>query len=652
MRGGSASSKQRFISTRSSSSSLKSNHDGSSRKSGSNNNARSKREREYPPSPPAVKREPPEEGVKRKRGRPRLKCNEENVKIHDPEPSKTAEYSKPVKEASPQSSHAKDAGERVVTKEKRDDRLVRVKKENDEKDPETAGGSRRKDESSNDDEPLNVHVKAERKSIRDELNVSVKSESTDKGDEDVSPVKSEDSKEIDSVSSSNVGSPTSSVTNSHDGSSKPSKSSSRGRHRGPTRPGIDFNPGTRLEACDFMQKWYPSKIVDVDWDDREVLIHFERWSSRFDEWVSMDSPRLRAVTRTSARKEFRKKLQEEFKVGETVLARWVDGTMYPAKITLMDTNGTCQVTFRDDRVQKTVKLITLKKLSREEYAKIPSWIKGQLSSSSSSTNAEAEKQGGSRERRKSQEKWSGNDEQKRSKDRSSLHKTKPSGSRSQKPSSSVGLMVRRKKLLVGGIFQAKRPSTDAPKAKEPDVAKQESKQSPQTTKDGSPPPKNKLPAETVEDAVVKTEEEDDDQTPEQAAEDVGIRKKRASGGPAPKEFIIEEDHNHFKCMVEDCGKGFRKESLLASHMKHYHKNMQKTKSTASSKPDEPAQVKLNESLKQDETDVHVASSMKAKGGNETGSSVSSQQSDRKVMDDVKAVDQRLDNRAALSLIHI
>ncbi|CAN7995892.1 unnamed protein product, partial [Ixodes pacificus] len=39
---------------------------------------------------------------------------------------------------------------------------------------------------------------------------------------------------------------------------------------------------------------------------------------------------------------------------------------------------------------------------------------------------------------------------------------------------------------------------------------------------------------------------------------------------ARKEFIIEEDHNHFKCTHEGCGKSFRKEPLLQSHLKHYH----------------------------------------------------------------------------------
>jgi len=40
---------------------------------------------------------------------------------------------------------------------------------------------------------------------------------------------------------------------------------------------------------------YPVKVVEVDWDDEEILIHFEKWSQRYDEWIPMDSSRLRAT---------------------------------------------------------------------------------------------------------------------------------------------------------------------------------------------------------------------------------------------------------------------------------------------------------------------------------------------------------------------
>ena len=39
---------------------------------------------------------------------------------------------------------------------------------------------------------------------------------------------------------------------------------------------------------------------------------------------------------------------------------------------------------------------------------------------------------------------------------------------------------------------------------------------------------------------------------------------------APKELVIKMDHNDYKCGHPDCGKSFRKESLLQWHYKHYH----------------------------------------------------------------------------------
>ena len=58
---------------------------------------------------------------------------------------------------------------------------------------------------------------------------------------------------------------------------------------------LEFVPGAMLEARDFNNKWFSAKVVEVDWEDREVLVHFQNWSSRYDEWISMESSRLRAV---------------------------------------------------------------------------------------------------------------------------------------------------------------------------------------------------------------------------------------------------------------------------------------------------------------------------------------------------------------------
>ena len=45
----------------------------------------------------------------------------------------------------------------------------------------------------------------------------------------------------------------------------------------------------------------------MDTEDITVLIHFEGWNSRYDEWIRMDSDRLRPATRHSERKEKREK---------------------------------------------------------------------------------------------------------------------------------------------------------------------------------------------------------------------------------------------------------------------------------------------------------------------------------------------------------
>ena len=52
---------------------------------------------------------------------------------------------------------------------------------------------------------------------------------------------------------------------------------------------------------------------------------------------------------------------------------------------------------------------------------------------------------------------------------------------------------------------------------------------------------------------------------------------------APKELVIKMDHNDFKCHHPDCGKSFRKESLLQWHYKHYHPGQAHPPTTGKSK---------------------------------------------------------------------
>lgn len=87
---------------------------------------------------------------------------------------------------------------------------------------------------------------------------------------------------------------------------------------------INFFAGTRIEANDFNDKWYPATILEVDYDENEVFVEFDRHLNRANEWIPMDSSRLRPfVQNTTA----------EFAVGEKCMATWVNScSKYPATI--------------------------------------------------------------------------------------------------------------------------------------------------------------------------------------------------------------------------------------------------------------------------------------------------------------------------------
>ncbi|KAM5157200.1 PHD finger protein 20-like protein 1 [Mantella aurantiaca] len=141
----------------------------------------------------------------------------------------------------------------------------------------------------------------------------------------------------------------------------------------PDRPGITFEVGARLEAQDYLQKWYPSKIEKIDYVEQKVLVHFERWSSRYDEWIHWESSRIRPLERPSLRKEGLRDDEEycDFNEGEEVLARWTDCRYYPAKIEAINKEGTYTVQFYDG-VIRCLKKMHIK--SMPEDAKGQDWI--------------------------------------------------------------------------------------------------------------------------------------------------------------------------------------------------------------------------------------------------------------------------------------
>ncbi|KAK9403010.1 PHD finger protein 20-like 1 [Crotalus adamanteus] len=133
----------------------------------------------------------------------------------------------------------------------------------------------------------------------------------------------------------------------------------------PHRPGITFEIGARLEALDYLQKWYPSRIEKIDYEEGKMLVHFERWSHRYDEWIYWDSNRLRPLERPSMRKEALKDDEFiDFKPGEEVLARWTDCRYYPAKIEAINKEGTFTVQFYDG-VIRCLKRIHIKSMPED-----------------------------------------------------------------------------------------------------------------------------------------------------------------------------------------------------------------------------------------------------------------------------------------------
>ncbi|XP_070533102.1 PHD finger protein 20-like protein 1 isoform X3 [Ptychodera flava] len=160
-------------------------------------------------------------------------------------------------------------------------------------------------------------------------------------------------------------------------------SGNKNRNKTMLRPGINFKVGTKIEAMDYLKKWYPSKIVCVDEEDGQVLIHFEGWNQRYDEWVPFDSDRIRPIVRTSARKEKSKATPVlKYKAGEEVYARWTDCKYYPAKVLSANANGSYDVYFYDG-FKKTVQPSNLKDLpehlkSQELFSDMPIEIESEI----------------------------------------------------------------------------------------------------------------------------------------------------------------------------------------------------------------------------------------------------------------------------------
>ncbi|CAH2068982.1 unnamed protein product, partial [Iphiclides podalirius] len=161
--------------------------------------------------------------------------------------------------------------------------------------------------------------------------------------------------------------------------------------------------GSKVEAKDFGEFWYPAQILEVDYDEMEVLVHYENCSKKHDEWINVSSPRLRPLSNlsrvspsasvdnetvnvcASVKEEIRddEKPTLKFVVGERCLARWRDNRRFMATINKDLGNGSYEIIF-DDGFQWKCTTGRLYKLKRStETGEDPS----ALDTSSSSTSA-------------------------------------------------------------------------------------------------------------------------------------------------------------------------------------------------------------------------------------------------------------------------
>lgn len=123
----------------------------------------------------------------------------------------------------------------------------------------------------------------------------------------------------------------------------------------------DWKVGQKVEARDTVGDWYSAKIVSVNSDKSEVLVHFERWSSRYDQWFPKDSTLIR---QKSPKETNSTNNSPEFTLHEEVLARWTDNRPYPATIVEVYAQQRAVLVLFFDGYRKKVKFNQIEKMPK------------------------------------------------------------------------------------------------------------------------------------------------------------------------------------------------------------------------------------------------------------------------------------------------
>ena len=43
---------------------------------------------------------------------------------------------------------------------------------------------------------------------------------------------------------------------------------------------------------DTIEQWLEAEVIDVNKSEKMIFVHYNGWGTRWDEWISMNSPRI------------------------------------------------------------------------------------------------------------------------------------------------------------------------------------------------------------------------------------------------------------------------------------------------------------------------------------------------------------------------
>ncbi|XP_029690240.1 PHD finger protein 20-like [Takifugu rubripes] len=309
----------------------------------------------------------------------------------------------------------------------------------------------------------------------------------------------------------------------------------------PDRAGIIFEVGAQLEARERHKKWYSATIKKIDCDRERVLVHYQHWSHRHDEWFQWNSPLLRPLERVSLRRQGLSPPHSPvvFAAGMKVLACWTDCRFYPAKILSVNRDNSYKVRFYDG-VVRTVKPTKVKPFQENSRAE------------KTAVGSEDWEDGGSEEE-------SAEEKQKEGEDKKDVEEKVTADEREGGENEEEEEEKKRK---------AERPSCHSPAKKQADGSTSSGVQNELLTGD---PPLLVPPKLPHIDRDVLLERQAHLPTTHKFSREPLYRVIKNQPPPI---LSIELDHNPFKCPAAGCSKSFRKASLLHYHIKYYHSEQQ------------------------------------------------------------------------------